>query len=47
MGDKRELVSVKVKPVKKEKEEELKPIEELPDDGKPKEIPNRWRVKGG
>lgn len=39
----RELVPVKVKPVKKEKKEEI-PIEELPDE-KAREIPNRWRVK--
>lgn len=46
MRDKRELVPVKVKPVKKEKEQEVpKPIEELPDDYKPREIPNRWRAK--
>ena len=44
--EERELVPVRVKPIEKEKEQEApKQIEELPEDWKPKEIPNRWRAK--
>lgn len=39
----RELVPIKVRPLKREQEaEEFRPLEELPDHWKPQPLPRRW-----
>ncbi len=44
MNEERELVPVRVLPVKRQEEEAPRPIEELPEGWQPYEVPKRWRM---